>query len=94
MFAVSAAQLAIAKRAPEAFRDGIVTERGVGSCVIDFLDGTIVALRVFEAPADKQSFSVGDPVAFHDEAQILAEHELWISARLLVRPIDSEPAVG
>jgi hypothetical protein len=93
MFSVSPTQMALATSTPEAFRDGIVCKRDAGSCVIDFLDGTVSELRIFEAPIDSHCFAVGEPVAFHDGAEVIAEKNLWITARLL-NSVDSDGVMG
>lgn len=94
MYSVSHAQLMLAKGDPGSFRDGLVSERAPGTCSIEFLDGLSAKFRIFEAPADYGSFQIGDPVAFHAPAEVLAEKDFWVSARPVTDDVDNGYRIG
>lgn len=83
MYAVSANQMQIVRDEPENFVDGLVTERSLGEVIIHCLNGQDIHLRVYEAPADCDKFCVGEPVAYHPAAELLAIRNNWISARVV-----------
>jgi len=56
MYAISSTQMLTAKANPNAFKDGIVIERGFGFVTLKLFSGESIKLRLFESPADSQFF--------------------------------------
>jgi len=70
-------QQVVAAAAPSAWRDGIVAGRQEGTLILSLLDGGSIALwHHTDAGA-----SVGDPVAYHPIAGVLAVSEARLSVR-------------
>ena len=68
-------QRAVAVASPSAWRDGIVIDADDRGIVVATLAGEV--LRLASAPTTR----IGDPVAFHPVAQILAAGGVWQPAR-------------
>jgi len=83
MYAISSTQMLTAKANPNAFKDGIVIERGFGFVTLKLFSGESIKLRLFESPADSQFFSLFEPVAFHPDAEVIAAGNNWMSVTLL-----------
>lgn len=84
ILAISQSQYSEVSRNPEAFLDGLIVAREAGVVTIALLNDEKCLLRIFEAPIDCESFSAGEPVAFHREAGVLACSNLWVSAKELI----------
>jgi len=83
ILSISSAQLNEAKSNPSLFLDGVVVERHSGLIAIQLLsDDSVIKLRVFEAPVDCSAFQLFEPVAYHVGAELLANIDIWISAKL------------
>jgi hypothetical protein len=71
-------QEAVATASPSAWRDGLVTARDSATITVALLDGTAAVLMTRAAPA------VGEPVAVHLVAEVVALGTSWYSARPVV----------
>lgn len=80
-FDVLPIQEAVATASPRAWRDGVVTDQGPGELTIALLDGTWRTL------ATRADFAVGEPVAVHPVAELVAAGTTWYAARL----VDTQP---
>ncbi|MCU1430914.1 MAG: hypothetical protein JWP95_19 [Actinotalea sp.] len=72
-------QEAVAAASPSAWRDGLVTSRERDVLTVVLLDGHACTLTTRAAPA------VGEPVAVHPVAEVVAVGGAWYSARSLDR---------
>ena len=72
-------QEVVATASPTAWRDGLVAARVQDATTVVLLDGGVRVLSSRAAPA------VGEPVAVHPVAEVLAVGGAWYSARLLER---------
>jgi hypothetical protein len=70
-------QAAVANASPSAWRDGLVVARDGDAVTVVLLDGDVRVLSTIAAPA------VGEPVAVHPVAEVLAVGSAWYSARAL-----------
>ncbi|HEY3436186.1 MAG TPA: nuclease [Actinotalea sp.] len=70
-------QEAVASASPSAWRDGLVASRRPGSLTVVLLDGEVRDLTTGAAP------EVGEPVAIHPVAEIVAVGGAWYAARPL-----------
>ncbi|MBO9577539.1 MAG: nuclease [Microbacteriaceae bacterium] len=77
-FEVLAIQRCMANANPLAWRDGLVSDVSSDSVVLVFLDGSSSVLRVVGHQVD---LAVGEPVAYHSVAEILAVGDRWVTAR-------------
>jgi len=77
-FEVSAIQRCMAVANPRAWRDAVVAEAADTWVGLAFLDGTSEVLRVVGLQVD---LAVGEPVAYHPVAEILAAGDRWVTAR-------------
>jgi hypothetical protein len=68
-------QEAVATASPTAWRDGLVTSRDRDATTVVMLDGRVCVLATLAAP------TVGEPVAVHPVAEVLAVGGAWYSAR-------------
>ena len=68
-------QEAVATASPRAWRDGLVISREAGSITVALLDGGATELTTGAAPA------IGEPVAVHLVAEVVAVGSAWYSAR-------------
>ena len=68
-------QEAVATASPSAWRDGIVLSREPGTISVALLDGGATVLATRAAPA------IGEPVAVHLVAEVVALGGAWYSAR-------------
>lgn len=84
LLSISHSQYLIAKTSPHDFLDGFVESRSPGALSLRLLNNESHSLRIFEAPVDWDSFLVGEPVAFHRIAGILATNSTWISVKELI----------
>ncbi len=82
--AISQGQFQEAIKTESQFADGIVESRGNGVLTILLLSGELLILRIFEAPVDRMAFKLGEPVAYHHSAGILANSDIWIAAKELI----------
>ena len=71
-------QEAVATASPSAWRDGIVLSREPGTISVALLDGGATVLATRAAPA------IGEPVAVHLVAEVVALGGAWYSARPVV----------
>ena len=71
-------QEAVATASPSAWRDGIVISRDPGTISVALLDGGATVLATRAAPA------IGEPVAVHLVAEVIALGGAWYSARPVV----------
>lgn len=74
-FDVLPIQKAVATASPRAWRDGMVTDQGPGRLRVVLLDGTSWTL------ATRADLAVGEPVAIHPIAEVLAAGAAWHPAR-------------
>lgn len=74
-FDVLPIQEAVATASPRAWRDGVVTDQGPGQLSVALLDGTSRTL------ATRADLAVGEPVAIHPVAELLAAGAAWYPAR-------------
>ncbi|MEZ0448902.1 nuclease [Cellulomonas sp. ICMP 17802] len=72
-------QEAVATASPGAWRDGLVAARDADTVTVALLDGHEAVLGTRAAPA------VGEPVAVHLVAEIVALGGAWYAARPVVR---------
>ncbi len=70
-------QTIVANASPSAWRDGIVVAREQDALTVVLLDG---GARVLSTSATPQ---IGEPVAVHPVAEVLAVGSAWFSARAL-----------
>jgi len=70
-------QVAVATASPGAWRDGIAVTRSEDALTIVLLDGQVAVLTTSAAPA------LGEPVAVHPVAEVVAIGGTWYSARSL-----------
>lgn len=82
-FEVLAIQRCMANANPLAWRDAFVADAPRAEHAdtwvdVRFLDGTSGVLRVVGRQVD---LAVGEPVAYHPVAEILAAGNLWVTAR-------------
>ena len=68
-------QEAVATASPSAWRDGIVIARETATLTVALLDGGTTVLATRAAPA------VGEPVAVHLVAEVVAQGGAWYAAR-------------
>jgi hypothetical protein len=68
-------QEAVATASPRAWRDGVVTHREPGVLTVALLDG---GWRTLATRAD---LAVGEPVAVHPVAELVAAGAAWYAAR-------------
>ena len=68
-------QEAVATASPGAWRDGLVVSREPGTLTVALLDGGATVLVTAAAPA------IGEPVAVHPVAEVVALGGAWYSAR-------------
>ena len=78
LFDVLPIQELVANASPSAWRDGLVVSQRPGALTIALLDGTTVTVMTGAAP------EVGEPVAVHPVAEVIAVGGTWYSARPLV----------
>ena len=71
-------QEAVATASPSAWRDGIVLSREPGTISVALLDGGATVLATRAAPA------IGEPVAVHLVAEVVALGGAWYAARPVV----------
>jgi len=71
---VLAIQAIVANASPSAWRDGLVVSRQRDELTVALLDGQLVALSTLAAP------EVGEPVAVHPVAGVIALGGAWFSA--------------
>ena len=77
-FEVLAIQRCMAGANPLAWRDAFVVELTDAWVGLTYLDGTSEVLRAVGPLAD---LAVGEPVAYHPVAEILAAGDRWVTAR-------------
>ncbi|WP_034621662.1 hypothetical protein [Cellulomonas sp. URHE0023] len=70
-------QAIVANASPSAWRDGLVVSRHQGHLTVALLDGQVVTLGTLAAP------EVGEPVAVHPVAGLVALGEVRFSVRIL-----------
>ena len=75
-------QEAVATASPGAWRDGLVVARDRDATTVALLDGRVCVLTSRATPA------LGEPVAVHPVAEVLAVGAAWYSARALSRADD------
>ena len=78
-------QEAVATASPSAWRDGIVVARDQEVTTVVLLDGQARSLASRAAPA------VGEPVAVHPIAELVAVGGTWYAARVLT-DVDADAA--
>ena len=71
-------QEAVATASPSAWRDGLVSSHRPGTLTVELLDGHVAVLATTAAPA------IGEPVAVHLVAGVVALGGAWYSARPVV----------
>ncbi|KQS99692.1 hypothetical protein ASG23_10115 [Cellulomonas sp. Leaf395] len=71
-------QEAVATASPSAWRDGLVVSREPDAITVALLDGGATVLATRAAPA------IGEPVAVHLVAEVVALGGAWYSARPVV----------
>ena len=71
-------QEAVATASPSAWRDGLVVSRQPGTITVALLDGGATVLATRAAP------EIGEPVAVHLVAEVVALGGAWYSARPVV----------
>ena len=71
-------QEAVATASPSAWRDGLVAARAADTITVALLGGATTVLATRAAPA------VGEPVAVHLVAEVVALGPAWYSARPVV----------
>lgn len=81
---ISQAQYLEVQKNPDLFMDGLISGRETGLVVMKFLNGEEALLRIFEAPVDCELFTIGEPIAFHRSAGVLASSDLWVAAKELI----------
>ncbi|WP_028048485.1 hypothetical protein [Cellulomonas sp. URHD0024] len=74
---VLAIQSVVAKASPSAWRDGLVVSRHGDRLTVTLLDGHVVVMSTIASPA------LGEPVAVHPVAGLVALGGTWFSARSL-----------
>lgn len=84
MFSISPAQMAKTRQAPTDFKDGFIRKRSQGKATVHFLDGSVISFRIYESPADFHTLPVGEPVAYHETAEVLAIYNYWIAVKVIV----------
>ncbi|GAA2719164.1 nuclease [Cellulomonas aerilata] len=75
LFDVLPIQAAVATASPSAWRDGLVAASDRGTTTVALLDGGLQTFATRAAPA------VGEPVAVHPVAELVAAAGAWYSAR-------------
>lgn len=75
-------QEAVATASPGAWRDGLVASRDQDALTVVLLDGPAWVLTTQAAPA------IGEPVAVHPVAEVVAAGGAWYSARRLAPGAD------
>ncbi|GIG21092.1 hypothetical protein Cch01nite_18160 [Cellulomonas chitinilytica] len=70
-------QTIVANASPGAWRDGLVTARDQDALTVLLLDGGALVLSTSAAP------ELGEPVAVHPVAEVIAVGSAWYSARAL-----------
>ncbi|MFH5823603.1 nuclease [Georgenia sp. AZ-5] len=78
LFDVLPIQEVVANASPSAWRDGFVLSQRPGALTIVLLDGSEGTVMTGAAP------EVGEPVAVHPVAEVVAVGGTWYSARPLV----------
>ncbi|MCK6211055.1 nuclease [Georgenia sp. EYE_87] len=78
LFDVLPIQEVVANASPSAWRDGLVVSQGPGALTVMLLDGQEGTLVTGATP------EVGEPVAIHPVAEVVAVGGTWYSARPLV----------
>ncbi len=78
LFDVLPIQAVVANASPSAWRDGLVVSQRPGALTVMLLDGQEGMLITGATPA------VGEPVAVHPVAEVIAIGDTWYSARPLV----------
>jgi len=73
-------QSIVATASPGAWRDGLVAAREQDALTVVLLDGDVRVLSTSAAP------EIGEPVALHPVAEVLAVGGVWFSARALTDP--------
>ncbi|PVU84385.1 nuclease (plasmid) [Cellulomonas sp. WB94] len=68
-------QEVVAKASPRAWRDGVVTHREQGVLTVALLDGAWWTL------ATRADLAIGEPVAVHPVAELVAAGPAWYAAR-------------
>lgn len=75
-------QEVVATASPSAWRDGLVAARERGTTTVVLLDGRVSVLATRATPG------VGEPVAVHPVAELLAMGGTWYAARPVSDPDD------
>lgn len=70
-------QRAVATATPRTWRDGLVTASAPGTLTVTLLDGATWTL------ATRAAVTVGEPVAVHAVAELVAAGAAWYAARPL-----------
>jgi hypothetical protein len=78
-------QEAVATASPSAWRDGIVASRDREATTVVLLNGQVRVL------ASRATPEVGEPVAVHAIAELVAVGGAWYAARALEDPDDTTP---
>lgn len=68
-------QEVVATASPRAWRDGVVAHREQGVLTVALLDGTWSTL------ATRADLAIGEPVAVHPVAELMAAGAAWYAAR-------------
>ena len=71
-------QEAVAAASPSAWRDGLVVAQEAGAITVALLDGQVAELATRAAPA------LGEPVAVHLVAEVVALGGAWYAARPVI----------
>ncbi len=71
-------QEAVAVASPSAWQDGLVSHQSPGALTVALLDGRVAELTTSATPA------IGEPVAVHLVAEVVALGGAWYSARPVV----------
>lgn len=75
-------QAAVATATPRTWRDGLVTHQEPGALTVTLLDGATTVTLVTRAALD-----VGEPVAVHAVAEVVAAGATWYAARPVAEPL-------
>ncbi|MFD1507499.1 nuclease [Georgenia yuyongxinii] len=78
LFDVLPIQEVVANASPSAWRDGLVVSQQPGALTIALLDGSEGTLMTGATP------EVGEPVAVHPVAEVVAVGSTWYAARPLI----------